>query len=70
MVGENVTDHLVRTRGGLVVHLDTCRYAQSNIALPWLWARGRPLDELRGTVLRIGLRTCGHCKPLAFGRSI
>lgn len=61
-VGTMTDSRLVRTKGGTVIHLRTCRYAV-NFA-PWLWAEERSNAEIRMRAVPLGVRPCKVCRPL------
>ena len=54
---------LVRTRGGMVVHRASCRYAVSGHAVPWKWAEGRSHMEIRVRAAMVGVKLCKVCGP-------
>jgi hypothetical protein len=58
--------NLVRTRGGKVVHLSTCRYAKSKSAVPWVWADTVGLNaSVRAAMAVHGVEECWTCRPLS-----
>ena len=57
---------LVRTNGGDVAHLATCvhgKRAPASSRLPWNYAAGRTLAELRETARTFGVQLCRRCIP-------
>lgn len=57
---------LVRTKGGSVAHLSTCvhgRRAPASSRLPWNYAAGRTLAELRKLAETYDVQLCRRCLP-------
>lgn len=55
---------LVRSLGGNRIHKATCRHATYNNAIPWAWAEGREVAQVRMTATRLGVKSCRTCNPL------
>ena len=56
----------VRTKDGRFLHIAACvRAARSTHAVPWTFADGLTLEEVRIAVAESGIRPCGYCRPLA-----
>jgi len=62
MTGDRKPAHLIRTRGGLMVHREDCRYAETR-GVPWLWAGGKTHSEIRAAVLKTNMSVCHICRP-------
>lgn len=54
--------NLVRTRGGRVIHRDTCRHNVTS--MPWLWADAVSLKAIQSAAVALGLKACRVCRPL------
>lgn len=54
---------LVRTQRGRTIHDSTCQYAYRG--KPWLWAKDKPVNEIRAAVIQFGYHECLKCCPLA-----
>jgi len=63
MTGDRLPAHLVRTRGGAMIHREDCRHAASKGAYPWMWADGKTHGEIRSQVLRMRFDLCRKCRP-------
>ena len=50
-----------RTRAQLTIHRPDCRYARG--LLPWAWASGRTVEDLRTRATAGSFRLCGTCLP-------
>lgn len=59
---------LVRTDGGRVVHRTSCHYVtrsgDASRAVPWAWAAGRPIREVKAAIAMVSSRECRSCKPM------
>lgn len=54
---------LVRTRGGRMAHLATCRYGKTG--QPWLWAELKGWGRIQRDTNLLGVGFCIHCHPLS-----
>lgn len=57
---------LMRTKGGSVAHLATCRVglrAAASSRNPWNYVAGRTLGEVRGIAASFGVTLCRRCLP-------
>ena len=52
--------NLARSHDGAVVHKLGCQHARTL----WLWTADKFPYEVLQSVERVGMRLCGHCKPL------
>lgn len=58
---------LVRTKGGAVLHRDTCPrvvMAVTSSARPWAWADDVPWGSVTYAVTTGAIRVCKVCRPL------
>ena len=64
MSGQSMTEY-VRTQGGRMIHRATCPWIATREigAIPWNWAQGRTVDQIRQEMRDLGLeaRFCRHC---------
>ena len=51
---------LARSYDGSMVHKLECQHART----PWVWTADKFPYEVYRSVYRMGMRLCGHCKPL------
>ncbi len=70
--------HLVRTRGGAMIHRADCpsvqprkrvkappwQFRSPDGGVPWLWADDKPESVIAWVTVRNGYRTCQHCRPI------
>lgn len=47
-----------------MIHHHTCRHNRWNSAVPWEWAQGREVTQVRMAATRLCLKECRVCKPL------
>ena len=59
--------NLFRTMGGALIHRAECSLMHADAttvgAVPWLWAEGRPLEQVREAIAMVGSRVCAQCQP-------
>jgi (p)ppGpp synthase/HD superfamily hydrolase len=65
----DIVTGLVRSRTGRVIHRGTCIYVQTakerpGSVVPWQWAEGRALEEVRLAAAMVGSVPCAACDPL------
>lgn len=58
----NDDTHLVRTKGGRMVHKRGCSYA--SWGKPWIWAEGKTRERILHDTQGLGIGFCKRCSPL------